>query len=413
MGLPTWAARLKAARHGECWTQKEVARRLTEAAREHAGICLPGRASLTRMLRDWETGRARPRSPYPQLLALVYDLDEASLFSDSPAVPRYEGVDYSEQFDPEDEDRLIHAARQPRRLDAAVIGSLGVILAEQRRVEDALGSECLIVPVRAELATVEGLLAEARGKLRTPMLDMAAQYAQFSGWLHANTGREREADVFYDRVLEYGTEVGAPDMVATALSMKGHLAWLGRKVGPLIGLSQAAQRDSATSAGLRALAAQQEARGHALAGEADETDRLLDQAVELALKSAERPDREPPWIYFYSSTYLTLQRGLAYRYLGRNGQAVDLLKQGLGALAVDLQESEWAANYIYQLAFTHAAEGEPEEASAVAMRAVTIAHATSSARLAVDLSRLHSRLVATWPDVQAVMELGEALPKTA
>ncbi|WP_329088068.1 hypothetical protein [Streptosporangium sp. NBC_01469] len=83
MGLPTWAARLKAARHGECWTQKEVARRLTEAAREHAGIRIPGRESLTRMLRDWETGRARPRSPYPQLLALVFGLDEAVLFDDN------------------------------------------------------------------------------------------------------------------------------------------------------------------------------------------------------------------------------------------------------------------------------------------------------------------------------------------
>ncbi|WP_344748527.1 helix-turn-helix domain-containing protein [Streptosporangium vulgare] len=80
MNLPTWARRLKTERLERCWSQKDVARRLTEAAYEHAGMSLPSRESLTRMLRDWEAGRARPRPPYPRLLALVFGLDESELF---------------------------------------------------------------------------------------------------------------------------------------------------------------------------------------------------------------------------------------------------------------------------------------------------------------------------------------------
>jgi hypothetical protein len=145
-------------------------------------------------------------------------------------------------------------------------------------------------------------------------------------------------------------------MIATALSMQGHAAWLGAKAGAVIGLSRAAQRDNRASPRVRALAVQQEARGIALAGEAEiaDIDRKFDRAEELAAQAAEAPGDEPPWIYFFSPDYLILQRGLAYRLIGGYAKANELLTAGLSAIPSDMRKADWVASrYLLQLAVNH------------------------------------------------------------
>ncbi|WP_067071828.1 helix-turn-helix domain-containing protein [Carbonactinospora thermoautotrophica] len=313
-------------------------------------------------------------------------------------------------LDPDAEERLRKAVQQPRRVDTAVIDALAATLAAQRRLEDAIGSVPLVEPITTHLAVIEDLVLDARGPIRAKVLDVAAQWAQFCGWLHANTGTRSTARTWYDRAAEWAAEADNADMVATAWSMKGHLAWMTGRVGPMIGLSQAAQRPARrVSPGVRALAAQQEARGHALAGDGDATERKLDEAQALAARAAEHPEDEPAWIYFYSPDFLTMQRGLAYRYLGRHAQAVELLTTGLAGLPEELRRAEWAAWYLYQLAVAHEQAGEPEQACAVAAEAADIARQTRAIRLRVQLQRLHARLAATWPTLPAVTDLGEHL----
>jgi hypothetical protein len=170
--------------------------------------------------------------------------------------------------------------------------------------------------------------------------------------------------------------------------MRGYLAWLLRRPGPVIGLSRAAQRDG-TSPGIRGLAAQQEARGHALTGDAEATERMLDTAHELTLAAAEHPDGEPPWIYFFSPDYLGLQRARAYLLLpGRAAAAAELLTAGLAALPAAVRRSEWAALYLIDLANAYRLLGEPDEAAKAAAEVAEIAEETSSKRLAAKALRL-------------------------
>lgn len=96
---------------------------------------------------------------------------------------------------------------------------------------------------------------------------------------------------------------------------------------------------------MRSLAVQQEARAHTLLGNGDSCDRKLDIATMLADRAAARPDREPPWVYFFSPDYLVIQHGRAYRYLGRYQQAEELLSAGLGALPPEIRNAEWALTY--------------------------------------------------------------------
>jgi tetratricopeptide (TPR) repeat protein len=302
--------------------------------------------------------------------------------------------------------------RSSRRPDPRMIGALSAVLAAQRRAEDVIGSAAIIEPVRAQLNVIQDLVTDARGDIRPEILDLASQWAQFVGWLSANTGQLDEANHFYRQALEWATEAGKPDMMATALSMQGHTAWLRGKAGPVIGLSEAAQRDKRASPGVRALAVQQEARGMALSGEAstDEIDRKFDEAEALAARAKENPDGEPPWIYFFSPDYLIMQRGLAYRLLGRYEEANKLLTEGLAAIPAEMRGSEWVASrYLLQLAITYAQAGDITQACALAKEAGIIAQHTESARLRNDLTRFVIRLTEKWPNNAQVAELQELI----
>jgi len=295
-------------------------------------------------------------------------------------------VDSPQVLSPDDDDRLLYLARHPRRLDTATVGILSDLLAAQRRLEDVAGAAAVHPAVEAQLVLVEALVADARGRLRPEMVDVAAQWGQFLGWLNSQLRNPAAARSWYGRALEWATETGDANMIATALNLRGHLAWQAGQPGAMIGLSQAAARQNA-SPGVTALAVQQVARGHAVLGEARDVDRLLDTAQELAANRA----GEPPWIYFFNGTYLRLQRGLAYRLLGRYPQAVEHLSAGLAGVPAEQGYSEWVGYYAYQLAVTHALAGDRQAAAAILAEVSALATATSSPRLGRAVARALQR----------------------
>jgi tetratricopeptide (TPR) repeat protein len=292
---------------------------------------------------------------------------------------------------PDDEERLALAAATPRRADRRAAESLSVMLAAARHLEDRIGSAAVTPVAAAQMALAVDLAAEARGAARPALVSVAAQWAQFRGWLAASMGRPGEAERAFGIALGLAIEVADTDMTATVMSMRGFVAWQAGKPGAVIGLSRAAQRKGA-SAGVRAIAAQQEARGHAMTGDADMTDRKLDQALGLADAAAAHPSSEPPWVYFHGADYLAMQRGRACLYLRRYATAADLLTTGLAAIAPDVRESEWAAWYLADLAACHWALGEREEAAKAAAEITRIAAATASPRLATRAASLQRGL---------------------
>jgi transcriptional regulator with XRE-family HTH domain len=248
-------------------------------------------------------------------------------------------------LDPDEQVRIADLRTRPRMVDRAALRSLATMLAEQRRLEDVAGAGPLVQPMRAQLRLVENIVIDARGDIRADVVRIGGQYAQFTAWLHASLGEPRAAQYFYDRATEWALEADDPHMVATALSMKGHVAYRQGQVNSMLGLSRAAQRDKRQSPGVRALAVQQEARARALMGDRETTERRLDDAFVLAEQSVAHPEDEPPWVYFYSPEYLMMQRGRAYRYLGRFNDAAELLEVGLNTLAPELRSAEWAESY--------------------------------------------------------------------
>jgi len=311
----------------------------------------------------------------------------------------------------DDEERLILAARRPQRPGRETISPLAEELAAQYRQAHRAGSAALLKTVTAQLSLAGRLAREARAPLRGEALAIAGQYALFAGWLNISAGRPADAGAWLDRALGWAAETADADMTATSLSLKAHSAWLAGKIGPMIGLSRAAQRSPAVSAATRALAAQIEARASALAGNADDASRKLDEAAALTQRAADHPrnDDDPPWAISSHPAHLALQRGLACLYLGRNAPAVESLTAGLAQMSPEVARSEWIAWYHVRLAAAHARAGDPEQACTAAAQAALTARDTQSPRLRAQLDRLLAQLTARWPTLPAVTNLTQQI----
>lgn len=293
----------------------------------------------------------------------------------------------------DDDLRMAYLARHPRRVDAEAVRILATGLAGYRRREDAVGSTPLIGPVTDQLAEVGGLVREASGRRRRAVVDVAAQWAQFAGWLNTSAGRPAVAESWFDRAIGWALEANNPDLTSTVMSFKGHLAWLYGHVGPMIGLTEAAQAITGVYPGEMAYDALQAARGHAVAGDRVQVESAIALSRDLEALSAEYRGVIPPWHYYRDASFFALERGRVFRHIadldGYARRAVDELTAGLASLAPGVA---YAAPYLCDLAAAHAFTGNTAAAGTVLDEVDRIASDTRSVRLAALAGRMRHRI---------------------
>lgn len=264
-------------------------------------------------------------------------------------------------------DRITRTTGDPRRVDLPVIEWLERTLAEHRRVEDSVGARPLLGLIRSQLSTVAEFTRSARGPLASRLTELAAEYAQFLAWMCVDVHDHAGGLAWYDRACDWAQEAGNTNMAATTLSMKAHLAWSIGDPRRCVQMAQAARwYDQRVTPGVQGMAAQMEARGQALAGDARPARALLDQAQALIERAAGRPEDEPPWMYFYGENWFRLQRGLAELHLHNWAGAAVLLAPGLEALPDSYRRDR--AWYGACLVRAHAEAGDAEQAEAAALR---------------------------------------------
>jgi tetratricopeptide (TPR) repeat protein len=292
---------------------------------------------------------------------------------------------------------------QPRRTDRKVIGHLTRVLAEYRQLEDVTGPRPVVEPIRAQLTLLDDLAANARGPVRDSVVELISHHAQFAGWLAEDTGNARRALTFYDRAMDAAQQVDDANMITSVLSLKSHLAWSRADAARAVALAQAGQRvNGHVSPGVLALVVQQEARGHALLGDADPTDRAMDRSEALTQEASEHAEDEPPWVYFQDPGRALFQRGIAYLELGRGQEAAELFERARLALAAAYRRDH--GRYAAVTAHAYALSGEVEQATTLGREAATIAAETGSAHTAGDLRRMR-RALNKWADDQRVRDL--------
>ncbi|WP_326550796.1 helix-turn-helix domain-containing protein [Micromonospora sp. NBC_01813] len=348
------------------------------ALRDQAGLSLRELAKIAYSSRshihDIEQGR---RQPPPDLLARIDEaLDAGGRLTAMVHTP-------STVLDGDQAARLRYA-RRTGQISPGGIAALADLLAAQRRLDDQVGSGAVLPAAAAQLDIISTLVAEAAGPHRPAFVDVAAQWAQFVGWLHSAVGAAASAEQTWACGLAWTAETGDTDLAATILSFRGWAAEQQGRTGAMITLSQAAQRQPGVHPGQLAYSAGQEARGLAVAGHGpSKVLGVLDRSAEHAARQDERP--LPAWNYFHTGEFFLVQRGIAYLYLADAGydcyadRAVELLATGL---APGRRRPGWSGAHLCDLGDAHAHVGDRSAAEAAYAEAAGVAATTGDERLA-------------------------------
>ncbi len=152
----------------------------------------------------------------------------------------------------------------------------------------------------------------------------------------ANIGAPELAGYWRDRATERALEAGDHAMPGYVLLKKIQSAWDAHDALRMLTLAQAVQDGQWTlPARVRAEAAQQEARGHAMIdGDIEAAERKLDQARELlASDSAKvRSGRDVVLAADYDRSLLAVQTAMCHCEAGQPEQAVDICREALDPL---------------------------------------------------------------------------------
>ncbi|GAA1260267.1 hypothetical protein GCM10009677_09420 [Sphaerisporangium rubeum] len=402
--VPAWAVRLRIARRERLWTQREMAKRLAEAADEHTRAYLPERDSMLRMIKYWEAGRHRPKDPYPMLYCRVFGMEEDELFSDAAASPRRPPADVLKELLGRENPLVPERSRRGRRIGAGTLADMSARVHSLRLADDVLAGRDLIQPAFRELHAAvrmyrESIFTEDVGR---GLLVTIGEFAHIAGWVAGDAGQSDQAAGTYRLGISAAHQAGDGTLAGHLI---GALAYqVTNSADPAEGVALA--HTALNAAGphapprARALCWDRVAWAHARAGQAQEAIRALAEADEaLAHPSGEA---EPAYLYWVNTGELQIMKARAYTELRRPLRAVPILTDILSRY--DATHSRELALYLSWLAVALADANEPEEAADVAVRMLTLSADVASDRVAHRARVVLDRLK-PYRDVRRVREL--------
>lgn len=312
-------------------------------------------------------------------------------------------------LDPDELARVEAAIVTPSRADLATASHFEALLTHYRGLDDQLGPRRLLTPVQATLDLVDDLRKAARPDVRQALLSLSAQYEQLTGWLLTDSGEHATAKRAYDRAVARATAAGGQPLTQYVLACKSEQTRYEGHADTAVELAQAAQAgEGKLTPGVRARAADFEARAWALEGERGECERKLDEAAMLLAEStANGRAGEPPWIYYFVEEQLAVHRGICLTDLGDAVPAIETFDRALAGLPPERIRDR--AYYLACSAQAHAGNHNPEQAAVVAQQGAHIAITTGSGRALAKLAAVHAKLADAYQDLQAVQEFGELL----
>lgn len=252
------------------------------------------------------------------------------------------------------------------------------------KAANLLGSRHALDAVTRHVQLLDRLQQNVGGRARDELLTIGARTAEFLGWLNQDLGDFDQALYWSDRAMEWAQETGDDVMAAYVLFRKSNQATAQRNTQKAVSLARAAQRSAGATLRIRALAAQQEAQGHALMGNLRFAETKFDEAHELAAEPDDSHADDALDLAYCTPTYIEMQRANCLIELGDPRTAVGMFEAELRILPPIYRNDQGV--YLSRLARAYAASGKPEQAAAAADRALSIAIDTESARTMTELS---------------------------
>ncbi|MEU3568319.1 hypothetical protein AB0E96_07800 [Kitasatospora sp. NPDC036755] len=285
------------------------------------------------------------------------------------------------------------------------------------KAANLLGFRHALDAVTRHFRLLDRLQQDAGGRARDELLTIGARTAEFLGWLNQDLGDFDRALFWSDRAMEWAQEAGDDVMAAYVLFRKSNQATAQRNAQKTVSLARAAQRSVGATHRIRALAAQQEAQGHAMMGNPRFAQAKFDEAHEIAAAPDDSHADDALDLAYCTPTYIEMQRANCLIELGDPHTAVGMFEAELRVLPPVYRNDQGV--YLSRLARAYAVSGEPEQAVAAADRALSIAVDTESARAMSELSTAGKALqrwsavpeVATFTRRLALMGSGSPLDR--
>jgi hypothetical protein len=291
-----------------------------------------------------------------------------------------------------------------RYADGSVVGYFRQQLDACAADDQAYGPKRTLPVVLGVLAAIEQTTRHTKTAVRPELLRLGARGAEFAGWLYRDITMPELANYWRDRAVEYAQAAGDLPMQGYVLLKKSQSAWDERDGLRMLTLAQAAQQGPwQLSARVRAEAAQQEARGHAmLSGDWALVEPKLDEARTLLATST--PAVDGPGFH-YDEALFTVQTAICFGEAGKPQQAVALYDQALSREGFSRRDRGY---FMSLQGGAYAAAHSPDDASRVGLDALGLARATDSARTMRELTRL-VRALRPWQAHPQVRELRDAV----
>ena len=282
-------------------------------------------------------------------------------------------------------------------------GSLTVALS--MTVGAALGSHCLLCGL---IAAIEKIATDAKPATRRDLLRIGAYASEFAGWLYRDVCSPELANYWRDRATEWAQVSGDATMQGYVLLKKSQAVWDERDAFRMLTLAEAAQEGPwRLPARVRAEAAQQQARGHAmLNGNLALVESKLGEARSLLAQDRAISDtRTTEVAAHYDEALFGLQVAICYCEAKQPVQSLELYERWLSP------ETFSRRDYAYFLALkgeAHAAAEEPDNAALAGLTAFSLARETESVRTVREIIRLAVQLE-KWPGKDSVHELRKSV----
>ena len=368
-----WGGVLKELRENRGWSHGRFAVELEGKSRQ-AGRPTPGRESLVRMLRDWESGKHRPRDYYVPFILVYATEDELVSRAPAPdselehlmaafaamglamdrrrfllnAAARIAGVAAGSmtlasqpQALPwgrkDGESAPVHIGSEiaARPVEPATIGMgdrstvtkvVGSVTGQYRRLEGATPASQLIVPVAGHLQFAKQFLSEKDSAENRNLAAALSEASGFAAWLSFDLHDHTAARAHYADAIRYAQRSRSNVLAAYMLgSMSYWTASIGNVSDAVRLLGQAKRLDISSPTGTAWLATI-EATVQAAANDS--------HAALAAIQQAERtPAAGPswPWLTPFNAAKIAGYRGACHLRLDQPTDAQRALQEAISA----------------------------------------------------------------------------------
>jgi transcriptional regulator with XRE-family HTH domain len=260
---------------------------------------------------------------------------------------------------------------------------------DQLRLLGQSTAPAALLPLLETQTRTVAWIASGESAERTGLLRLASRFAEYTGWIAQEAGKNGAALVWTAEAVELAQAGGDRHLAAYALVRRALVTLYGADPAQTIALARRAQAAD-PPARIRGLAAQREAQGHALAGDERACLRSLDRAQELLVTDDTRDKAEPVIGTSTVGDPAAMTRGWCLYDLGRPKAAADVLDRE--CLRLPPEALRTRTRYGIRRALAHAAAGEIDHSCRIAAELLEISGTVPSATVATDIRRLAHEL---------------------